>query len=124
MEKVEIEFRYSDKKKSWDDSSPINKFFMVGLYETIEEAVNAGNDALNILKKRGFELRANDRFKVNGLFGSPDRLISNTCYTNGKATFFAKITNVSSGDLNSVIDETIEAKQRYCEFKKTQSEDD
>lgn len=116
MEKVEIEFRYSDKREKNDECSQVSSFFMVGLYETIEDAVRAGNEALGILSKKGFELRANDIFKADGLFGHPDRLVSNACYKD-KITFFAKITNVWSGNLDNAIDETFKARCRFDTFK-------
>lgn len=122
MEKVEIEFRYLDKQKKMDDCSSINKFIVIGLYDTIEEAVQAGNEALITLSNRGFELRTDDNFKVNGLFGYPNRLVSNTCYKD-KVTFFAKITNIGNNDLNDIIDEALKARKRYEDFKQSPREE-
>ena len=116
MEKLEIEFRYADKKDSWEDSRPVSSFFFVGGYETIEEAVMKGNEVLKKLAARGFEIRANDKFKVNGLFGFPDRLVSNISYKD-KISFFAKITNVGFDNLDSMIDNAEEARKRYDSFR-------
>lgn len=116
MEKLELELRYMDKQKNWDDYSPVNKFFFVGVFETIEEAVKEGNEVLKKLAARGFEIRNTDKFKVKGLFGYPDRLVSNICYKD-KISFFAKITNVGFGDLDSMINDAEEARKRYDSFR-------
>lgn len=116
MEKLEIEFRYTDSNKNRDDYIIRNRFVTIGLFDTIEEAVIKGNEALKLLSDKGFEVRVTDRFKVKGLFGNPNRLVSNTVY-NDKVTYFAKITNLSTNNINDIIEEAFKGCTRYNEYK-------
>lgn len=116
MEKLEIEFRYTDSNKNRDDYIIRNRFVTIGLFDTIEEAVIKGNETLKLLSNKGFEVRADDRFKVKGLFGKPDRLVSNTSYSD-KVAYFAKITNLGTNSINDAIEEAFKGCIRYNEYK-------
>ena len=83
----------------------------------MEEAVEKGNEVLKALSEKGFEIRSYDRFKVEGLFGFPDRLVSNCCYPTKGIQYFAKITPLKFDDLDSMIQETFDAYERYKFYK-------
>lgn len=50
-----------------------------------------------------FEIRPGDKFKVIGLFGYPDRLVSNCCYHTKGVQYFAKITRLEFDNIEEVI---------------------
>ena len=52
MEKLEIEFRYTDSNKNRDDYIIRNRFVTIGLFDTIEEAVIKGNETLKLLSDK------------------------------------------------------------------------
>ncbi len=110
-----IEFRYYDKPKSEHFCGSESKTITLGIFDTLEEAITEGNKMLEILSKR-FEVRYDDKFKLNHLFGSPKRLVTNTCYRD-KIQFFAKIEKLKFDDLEETIDETFEAWDRYKKYK-------
>lgn len=123
MEKLEIEFRYKDSTKNRDDYIICNRFVTIGLFDTIEEAVIKGNETLKLLSDKGFEVRADDRFKVKGLFGNPNRLVSNTIYSD-KVNYFAKITNLSTNNINDTIEEAFNGRVRYNEYKLKEAQEE
>lgn len=100
-EAVYIDFRYTAKPKL-GNCTHSEKRFIVGLYDTLEEAVAAGNEAVAMLAER-FEVRASDKFEVKGLFGLPQRLVSNACYTTKGIQYFANIEAVYVDDLKGVL---------------------
>lgn len=83
-ELLTIEFRTSSTTQT----------ITVGVFDTLVEAVAAGNDALVILSKR-FEVRTDDKFVLSNRFGVPTKLVSNTFYPTNGVEFFAKITTLS-----------------------------
>jgi hypothetical protein len=121
-ELLTIEFRYRDKPRGEWDSEHKTKTITIGVYDTLEEAVDAGNKTLQLLAK-AFQVRADDRFKVKGLFGAPDRLVTNTCYPTKGIQYFAKIEKLVFEDLSAAIDDTFEAFKRYQAYKASQDED-
>jgi len=100
-EAVYIDFRYTAKPKQ-GDCTYSEKRFLVGLYDTLEEAVAAGNEAVAMLAER-FEVRDSNKFEVKGLFGLPQRLVSNACYTTKSIQYFANIEAVYVDDLKGVL---------------------
>lgn len=118
-ELLTIEFRYHDRPKGdWDSGHP-KKIITIGVFDTLEEAVKKGNEALKVLSEH-FSVRADDRFKVNGLFGSPDRLVTNCCYSTKGISYFAKITPLRFDDLSDTIKETFDAYERYKSYKESE----
>jgi len=99
-EVLKVEFRYNDK----DVSIHKKKTITIGIFDTLAEAVNAGNNTLNTLSK-SFEVRKTDKFKSNGLFGKPDRLVTNTCYSTNGVEYFANIEQLHFKDVNEVVNE-------------------
>lgn len=116
MEKylLTFEFRYTGMNKHKDDYRDYSKTITMGIYDTITEAVNFGNECLPILAET-FEIGRNDRFKVSGLFGAPDTLVTNTCYKD-KVHFFGKITTLNFTPLKEMITESIESRKQYDEY--------
>ena len=114
-ELLTIEFRYNDKKPENDDYSCISKTITIGIYDTLNEAVKEGNKTIGILSKH-FEVRRDDKFKVSGLFGMPDRLVTNCCYTTKGVSFFAEITSLNFDDLETTINEAFVSSDRYKTF--------
>lgn len=103
-ELLTIEFRYYVKPINEYSSGHKTKVITIGIFDTLESAINEGNKALNILSKT-FEIRLDDKFKLNGLFGKPQRLVTNTCYPTKGIEYFAKITLLQFDDLNETIGE-------------------
>lgn len=115
-ELLTIEFRYHDRPKGeWDSGHPSKKI-TIGVFDTLEEAVKEGNEALKILSEH-FQIRGDDRFEVHGLFGNPDRLVTNCCYPTNGIQYFAQITSLKFFDLSNVIRETLDAYERYKSYK-------
>ena len=120
-ELLTIEFRYHDTPRAHWHSGHKTKTITIGMYDTLEEAVTEGNKALKVLSEK-FEVRADDRFKVRGLLGQPDRLVTNTCYPTKGIQYFAKIEKMVFDDLSETINETFEAFKRYANYRKTVTE--
>lgn len=104
-ELLEIEFRYNDRPIGSRPATSCSKTIAIGIFDTLEEAVKAGNETLKVLSEH-FQVRADDRFKVRGLFGTPDRLVTNCCYTTKGIAYFARITPLKFNDLSETIAET------------------
>ena len=122
-ELLTIEFRYHDTPRADWHSGHKTKTITIGVFDTLEEAVTEGNKALKILSEK-FEVRANDRFKVRGLLGQPDRLVTNTCYPTKGIQYFAQITKLNYDDLGETITETFDAFKRYINYQKSVTETD
>jgi hypothetical protein len=76
-ELLTIEFRYHDRPMGECDSVYKTKRITLGVFDTLKEAIDEGNKALEVLSKT-FEVRHDDKFKIKGLFGLPNRLVTNT----------------------------------------------
>ena len=112
-ELLTIEFRYHAKSTGEYDGGYRNKTVTIGIFDTLEEAIEEGNKALKVLSER-FEVRADDKFKLKYLFGNPKRLVTNTCYPTNGVEYFAKIDMLKFDDLNEVVNETFKAfNERY-----------
>lgn len=114
-----IEFRYKDAPEYEADSEHKTKTLTIGIFDTLEEAVEKGNELLNILSKT-FEVRSNDVFSLHGSFGGyPKRLVTNCSYPTKQIQYFAKISKLEFLDLQETIDQTFEARKRYEQYKQT-----
>lgn len=120
-ELLTIEFRYHDKPISDDFSGHSTKTITIGVFDNLEEAIAKGNECLQILSK-SFEIRTDDKFQLKWLFGSPKRLVSNTCYPTKGIQYFAKITPLNFENLDETIAETFKALDRYKEHKLNEQE--
>jgi len=108
---VTIELRYQDVPRFENDGQHRTKTITVGIFDTLGEAITEGNKAISVLSKR-FEVRAGDEFKLKHLFGTPQRLVTNTCYPTKGIQYFAKIETLVFDDLDKAINETFEAFDR------------
>ena len=122
-ELLEIEFRYHDRPIGSCPATSCSKTIAIGIFDTLEEAVKAGNETLKVLSEH-FQVRADDRFKVRGLFGLPDRLVTNCCYTTKGIAYFARITPLKVNDLSETIAETFKAYDRYRQYRREQENDE
>ena len=114
-ELLTIEFRYhDDPAKSF--SEYINKTITIGVYDTLEEAIEEGNEVLKVLAEH-FEIRYDDYFKLHFLFGGPKRLVTNTCYPTKGIQYFASIAPLNFANLEETILETFNAFERYKIYK-------
>jgi len=116
-ELVTIEFRYNDAPKGDYDSDYKSKKITIGVFDTLDEAIIAGNKALEVFEQR-FKLNPNynrkERFSKNGgCFGEPQRLISALGYLKTPFDFYAKITKLTYADVHKTINEVLEAVKRY-----------
>ena len=115
-ELLTIEFRYHDRPNDAGFGEYPTKTITIGVFDTLEEAVDEGNKALEVLSGY-FQVRADDRFKIHGLFGYPKRLVTNCCYPTKGIQYFAKITPLKFDDLSETIAETFKAFERYKQYK-------
>ena len=123
-ELLEIEFRYNDRPIGSRPVFPFRYPFLAAAQEVdLVKPVKAGNETLKVLSEH-FQVRADDRFKVRGLFGTPDRLVTNCCYTTKGIAYFAKITPLKFDDLSETIAETFKAYDRYRQYRREQENDE
>lgn len=127
-ELVTIEFRYHDRPVSEAPSGYVSKTITIGVFDTFEDAIVNGNKALEVLEAR-FKLNAawntKERFSKNGgCFGSSNRLITNLAYLQTPFEFYAKITTLTYADVDQTITNTLDALERYKEYKKRLTEED
>ena len=120
-ELLTVEFRYHDAPKGEWDSECKTKEITIGIYDTLEEAIKEGNKVLEVLSDT-FEVRPDDRFKVRHLFGTPQRLVTNCCYTTKGIQYFAKITQLKYEDLGNTVEETFKAYERYVEYERSEQD--
>jgi len=103
---VSVEFRYSDRQ---------TKNVFIGIYDTLDEAINEGNKILDKIRTK-YEVREN--FKQNHLFGNPLRLVSNCCYPTNGIQYFVTIKTVYVNDyLENVMEEIfLESEKHNLKF--------
>jgi hypothetical protein len=120
---LDVEFRYHDKPDNNGFGSYPNRTVTIGIYDTIEEAIEEGNKAIAILSK-SFEVRSDDKFLLHGLFGCPKNLVTNCCYSTKGIQYFAHIKTLKFDNLEETIKECFDAFERYKQYKKEQSDED
>ena len=116
-ELLKIEFRYLGINRHGDDWDCKKETITIGIFDTLEEAINEGNKTLDLLSAY-FEVRSEDRFKIKHLFGYPKRLVTNTCYPTYGIQYFATITALKFKDLTGAINEALESHEKYKVFRK------
>lgn len=117
-----FEFRYRKIPSNPVISEHVNKIVTIGIYETLEEAVEVGNQHLQTLSKT-YEVRPRDKFELKGESGRsfPNLLVTNTCYARGKSQYFGKITKLSFQDIESTIQEVERDNNEYRDTVKLNS---
>jgi hypothetical protein len=120
---VDLQLRYTDKPKGDDDyPNYINKTVTVGIYDTYEEAVKAGNAMLEAELESRFPLNKNWNRKQR--FGEmyTMSLISDLSYLTTPFSFFAHIKKLEIGSISDAVEEAINARSRYKEWKNSNNE--
>lgn len=117
LDKIESIMESDAPESGWTDDD-INNFFWFD-FDTIA-------DWLGYKDEKHFDagVREDDRFKVRGLFGTPDRLVTNCCYTTKGIAYFARITPLKFNDLSETIAETFKAYDRYRQYRREQENDE
>lgn len=118
---VTIELRYEDRPVNEDVGGYTTRTITIGIYDTLDEAIEQGNKAIELLSKY-FEVRSDDYFDKNALFGMPRTLVSNCCYRTQQIAYFAKITPLHFNDLEVAIKEAFAARERYVQYLKEKDE--
>ena len=125
-ELLTIDFRYSDKRPDYENISHESKKITIGVFDTLEEAIIAGNKTLELLESK-FKLHifpkgnlaSKERFGItNGCFGNPKRLISDLAYLQTPFSFYAKIEKLKYDDVEQTILNVLDARKRYDKYKK------
>ena len=126
-ELLTIEFRYHDVPKGEYDSEYKSKTITIGVFDTLEEAIVAGNKAMEVFEdyfKLNPHYNRKERFSKNGgCFGYPKRLITRLGYLYSPFEFYAKIEQLTYVDVDQTIIEVLEAGKRYIEYKKLNEEE-
>lgn len=120
---VTINFRYNDRPINEHFSGATERTITIGIYDTLDEAIKYGNEAIKVLSKY-FEVRPNDKFAKNYVFGKPNTLVSNCCYPTHGISYFAKITPLYFDDLTDTIQETFKAYERYKQYQQELEEEE
>lgn len=125
-ELLTIEFRYNDIPKGDYDSEHKSKTITIGVYDTLDEAIIAGNKCLELFEEY-FKLNPHwnrkRRFgKNNGCFGHPNKLVTALGYLQTPFEFYAEIETLKYEDLQLTILEVLEAGKRYKEYKLKEDE--
>jgi len=116
-----INLRYHDAPKPGNDNDQyIDKTITLGVFDTREEANEAGNKALEVFE-RYFKLNPNynkrERFSsTGGLWGSPKDLISDLGYIKTPFAFYAKVTPLVYADVEQTILDAVAACNRHNEW--------
>ena len=109
-ELLTVEFKYVSGRKYRDE------VITLGIYNTIDDAVESGNNVINELSKY-FTIKEEDRFSTDGICGRPNRLVTNVCYPSQRISFFAKITPLILDDLNNTVERIFKAADRFDKYE-------
>ena len=123
MEKfmLELELRYREVKNG-DDHYRTPKI-VIGIYDNWDEAAKKGNDIIADFLSKEFEVRADDKFTRNYLYGLPQNLVTNTCYTRGKPEYFFQIKRLNiTANVKAFITNAITKYEAYKEWYRNQND--
>jgi hypothetical protein len=116
---VDLELRYTDQPRD-DNGYPdqVSKTITVGIYNTYEEAVQAGNIMLETELESRFPLNKN--YMKKNRFGETytKYLISDLAYLTTPFSFFARIKKLEISSISEAVDGALNAEIRYKEWKK------
>lgn len=123
---VTIEFRYNDVQN--DEVSYPSTTITIGVFDTIELAIEEGNKSLEVFEKHfplNIHWNRKERFSKNGsCFGGLKDLVTDLAYLQTPFSFYAKITKLNYLDVNDTILSVLGAVKRYRNFKLTEEEED
>lgn len=116
---VDLELRYADEPRDGREyPADISKTITVGIYNTYEEAMQAGNAMLETELETRFPLNKNwNRKERFGGFYTKN-LISDLAYLITPFHFYAHIKKLEISSISDAIDEALNAESRYEEWKK------
>lgn len=123
MEKfmLELELRYREVKNG-DDRYRTPKI-IIGIYDSWDAAAKKGNDIIADVLAKEFEVRADDKFTRNYLYGSPLNLVTNTCYSRGKPEYFFRIERLNiTNDVEAFVTAAIAKYEKYKEWVRNNNE--
>lgn len=113
---LKVEFRYHKIPLSEFACDSVTKEITIGIYDTLEDAVKKGNEVLATLAKR-FEVR--EKFAVRGFLGTPNKLVTNTCYPTEGIQYFASIETLEfEDDFEGIISEVFKTTRKYNRQRK------
>jgi hypothetical protein len=118
---VDLELRYTDKPRNGNDyADHVSKTITVGIFDTYEEAVQAGNAMLEAELESRFPLNKN--YMKKNRFGEnyTKYLISDLAYLTTPFSFFSHIKKLELGSVGAAIEEAVKAVNRYREWKKSE----
>lgn len=124
MEKfmLELELRYREVRNG--DECYRTPKIVIGIYDSWDEAAKIGNNIITDILAKEFEVRADDKFTRNYLYGSPLNLVTNTCYPRGKPQYFFNIKRLNiTNDVKTFITDAIAKYEAYKEWNRNQDED-
>lgn len=116
---VDLELRYVDAPSDCDErAKQVSKTITIGIYDTYEEAVKAGNYMLETELESRFPLNKN--WNKTNRFGETytKYLISDLAYLTTPFSFFAHINRLQLSPVSEAIEAALSAENRYLEWKK------
>ena len=118
---LELELRYREVENN--DDWPRCPKIVIGIYDSWDEAAKKGNDIITDVLAKEFEVRADDKFIRNYLYGSPQNLVTNTCYTRGKPQYFFHIKRLNiTADVETFVTDSIAKYEAYKEWYRNQDD--
>ena len=123
MEKfmLELELRYREVVNN--DDWPKCPKIVIGIYDSWDEAATIGNNIIADVLAKEFEVRADDKFIKSYLYGSPQNLVTNTCYTRGKPQYFFQIKRLNiTDDVETFVTDAIAKYEVYKEWYRNQDD--
>jgi len=120
MYKLEIKFRYHKADPTLQFCTQTEAIHLIGIYQTLEESVKAGNELLDTITKYGkVNINETERFSMKGHFNIPNRSVSNFFVVgNSNILFFANIHKHDTRNITDILDDAfvgIEYAQQYHE---------
>jgi hypothetical protein len=118
---VDLGLCYTDQPRGDNDyANHVSKTITVGIYNTYEEAVQAGNAMLAAELESRFPLNPNYNYKQR--FGEKwtETLISDLSYLTTPFRFFAHIKKLNLGSVGDAVEEALKAEARYKEWKNSE----
>lgn len=113
-ELLTVEFRYHDIPKTEFDDGYRERTITIGIYDTLEEAIENGNKTLSELSKH---FKFTDSFGLhNGCFANPNRLVTDF-YSNKGVQVFVKIEQLKFEDITDVAHDVLNSQKRYNSLK-------
>ena len=120
---LELELRYRIVKNN--DERYVNPKVLIGIYDSWDEAERKGNEIIRNVLSKHFEVRNDDYFERNYLFGRPNNLVTNCCYHKGRPQYFFHILKRPVyEDIEQFITTAINDYEAYKQWNRTRDEED